>query len=134
MKNSHLRRAVVIALIGLGLSACTNNGLTEPTASPSVDESSTTQVTAPGPLSAGRLLASQCAQCHGTDGVSMTEIDSLAGESRHEIVEEMLEMQRDNDNDLMVFQAHGYTNEQIGLIADYFSQLDRQSNHDEEDD
>lgn len=73
--------------------------------------------------SAGRLLAAQCAQCHGTDGVSRTDIDSLAGESRAEIIEEMLEMQNENDNEVMHLQAKGYTAEQIGLIADYFSSL-----------
>ena len=72
---------------------------------------------------AGRLLAAQCAQCHGTDGNSVTGIDSLDGESRNEIVNEMLEMQNDNDNELMHLQAKGYTAEQIGLIADYFSGL-----------
>lgn len=72
----------------------------------------------------GRVLASQCAQCHGTDGYSRSDIDSLAGESYGEIVEEMTEMRRSNDgNDIMELQAHGYNDVQVRLIAEYFSKL-----------
>ena len=105
-----------------------NNGGSSPTGS---------VITTP---SAGRLLASQCAQCHGTDGDSITDIDSLTGESRGEIVGEMLEMQSKNRNKLMHLQAKGYNSEQIGLIADYFSSLsggngnNNEGNDEEEDD
>ncbi len=91
---------------------------------------------------AGRLLASQCAQCHGTDGVSITDIDSLAGESQGEIIDEMLEMSNKNKNELMHLQAKGYSAEQVSLIADYFSGIagkkrsdeDHEDEHEEEDD
>ncbi len=72
--------------------------------------------------SAGRLLASQCAQCHGTDGISVSGIDSLAGESG-EILEEMFEMKAENRNRVMHLQAKGYTDAQIREIATYFSSL-----------
>ncbi|KAG1682804.1 hypothetical protein GQR58_010592 [Nymphon striatum] len=88
----------------------------------------------PGSLSAGRLLAAQCAQCHGTDGISTTDIDSLAGESEAEIIEEMIEMRSDNDNELMHLQARGYTDEQIGLIAEYFVGIKGGSKDEGEDD
>ena len=84
--------------------------------------------------SAARLLASQCAQCHGTDGASVTDLDSLVGESRGEIIEEMLEMQDENKNELMHLQAKGYDSEQIGLIADYFSSLSDGENSDNVED
>lgn len=97
----------------------------------SSDDNNTGNPTTPTPTnpsttsapSAGRLLAAQCAQCHGTDGVSKTDIDSLAGESRAEIIEEMQEMQNESNNEVMHLQAKGYNAEQIGLIADYFSSL-----------
>ncbi len=73
----------------------------------------------------GRLLASQCFQCHGTDGNSSTGIDSLAGESVAEIVDEMLEMQIENDNELMHYQARGYNNAQIQAIAAFFATQSR---------
>lgn len=68
----------------------------------------------------GRLLASQCAQCHGTDGRAVGDMDSLAGED--ELWEEMQEMKYSNDTgDIMHRQAKGYTEEQIRLIAQYYA-------------
>lgn len=83
----------------------------------------TQQTTSPTAPSAGRLLASQCAQCHGTDGHSVTGIDSLAGESASEIVEEMQEMKQEPENDIMHKQALGYSDQEIQLIAQYFAGL-----------
>ena len=72
----------------------------------------------------GRLLASQCAQCHGTEGQSVGDIDSLRGESAGELYNEMLEMKYDNKpSDIMHSQAKGYTDTQIRLIADYYAGL-----------
>ena len=54
-----------------------------------------------------RLLASQCAQCHGTDGNAVGDIDSLAGEDFNELVDEMLEMKADDDlDDIMQQRPH----------------------------
>lgn len=73
---------------------------------------------------AGRLLASQCAQCHGTNGRAVGDIDSLSGESAQEIYEEVLEMKYSSDtDDIMHRQAKGYTDAQIRLIADYYGSL-----------
>ncbi len=72
---------------------------------------------------AGQLLASQCAQCHGTNG-NGPGFDKLAGSSAREISNEMLEMKyRSVPEGIMGRQAHGYTDEQIQLIADYLSGL-----------
>lgn len=71
----------------------------------------------------GRLLASNCFQCHGTNGHGM---ESLAGKSASEISEELFEMQRETiGTDIMHVYAQGFTDEQIGLIADYFSKQQR---------
>ena len=96
---------------------------------------STVSVPTSGPT-AGRLLASQCAQCHGTDGHSLNGIDDLAGEGRGEIIEEMREMHADNDIDIMVFQAKGYNDQQIQLLADYLGSIpgSGDDDDDEEDD
>jgi cytochrome c553 len=104
---------------------------------------STYSFSAQAEINDGRLLASQCAQCHGTDGYSQTDIDSLAGED--DIAEEMLEMRAETDNDdIMVKQAHGYSDTEINLIAAYFASLpssngnnnqeDHDSGKDEDDD
>ena len=75
-------------------------------------------------LTIDRLLASQCAQCHGTNGYPVGDIEELAGESFAELVEEMLEMRsEDPPEDIMDHQALGYTEAQIRRIARYFSSL-----------
>jgi len=73
--------------------------------------------------SAGRLLvATQCAQCHGTDGYSISEIDSIAGESKNELLEETVEDASDPD-DLMGFHGGAYLSltPELEAIADYLS-------------
>ena len=73
---------------------------------------------------AGRLLASQCAQCHGTNGQSVGGIDKLAGESTQEIYQELLEMKYTNKtNDIMHRQAKGYNESQLWLISQYYGSL-----------
>lgn len=70
---------------------------------------------------AGQLLASQCAQCHGTNG-NGPGFDKLAGMSARELSSEMREMKsRTNAEGIMDRQAHGYTDAQIQLIATYLS-------------
>lgn len=84
-----------------------------------------------------RLLASQCAQCHGTNGASAGGFDSLAGESAREIEEELNEVLRPGERgDIMEHQAQGYNAYQITLIAEYFSQLSkaREPERDDRDD
>lgn len=66
---------------------------------------------------AGRLLGAQCAQCHGTNGVSSTEWDSIAGEG--ELESEIFE----EDEPIMSAQAHGYTSEEIILIGNWLKTL-----------
>jgi sulfide dehydrogenase cytochrome subunit len=71
----------------------------------------------------GRLLASNCFQCHGTNGSGGFE--RLAGMSASEIVGEMREMRQENPPEMMDVHARGYTDAQIQLIADYLSKLPR---------
>ncbi len=67
---------------------------------------------------AGRLLGSQCAQCHGTNGVSVNGWDSIAGESN--LLDEIFD-----DEPIMSAQAHGYTNEEIILIGNWLQTLSK---------
>ena len=74
---------------------------------------------------AGRLLASNCFQCHGTNGKN-GPWDSLAGKSAAEIVKEMKEMRAktgSGDEAIMAAHARSYSDAQIALIADYFSKV-----------
>lgn len=89
-------------------------GTPQPTSTPSTP--------LPPSSTAGRLLASNCFQCHGTDGHSVSSIDSIAGESASEIINEMLEMSaKPIGNDIMKAHAHAYTLDEIRLIAEYLS-------------
>lgn len=73
----------------------------------------------------GRLLASNCFQCHATDGRG--GFDSLAGKSASEIYSELKEMQREQpgsgDYNIMVPHAKGYSDAQLRKIAAYFAQI-----------
>ena len=67
----------------------------------------------------GRVLASNCFQCHGTNGHGM---GSLAGKSASDIAGDMKEMALKSPGEKMMFaHARGYSAAQIDLIADYFS-------------
>ncbi|MGE5027703.1 MAG: c-type cytochrome [Betaproteobacteria bacterium] len=77
--------------------------------------------TAPHP---GRLLASNCFQCHGTEGRGGFE--TLAGKSSSEIYKEMKEMQAETaGQNIMNAHSRGYSDNELTLIADYFATLTR---------
>ncbi|MBN8489721.1 MAG: c-type cytochrome [Burkholderiales bacterium] len=71
---------------------------------------------------AGRLLASNCFQCHGTDGKG-PGFDRLAGKSANEIYEEMKDFQSGKEgNGIMAKHSWIYTDEQLHALAGWFSQ------------
>ena len=76
----------------------------------------------------GRLLASNCFQCHGTNGRG-PGFERLAGESADEIYGELLEMRaegaRERGRDIMVRHALGYTDAQLRQLAQWLSQQPR---------
>jgi cytochrome c553 len=88
----------------------------------------------------GRLLTAQCAQCHGTNGYSVSSIEGLAGES-DEIVSELAEMQAASSSHIMNAQAKGYTLVEaqaissflVGIEQTYGASQDGDSDHDDDD-
>ena len=70
-----------------------------------------------------RLLASQCAQCHGTTGNSKGDFDSIAGENFQELLSDLLDMKHSDDNEVMHKQIKVNTEQQLWFIADYYSRL-----------
>jgi len=76
----------------------------------------------PASAEPGRLLASQCAQCHGTNGAG-PGFAELAGKSSYDLFHGLLEMKYRPIEGIMDRQARGYTDEQLRLIADYLSTL-----------
>ncbi len=70
----------------------------------------------------GRLLASNCFACHGTNGRPAGGFDRLAGESAAEIYDELKEMAGKTDEGIMGVHARGYSDTQMWQLATYFSQ------------
>ena len=73
----------------------------------------------PASADPGRLLAAQCAQCHGTNGAG-PGFEEIAGK---DIFHDLIEMKYRPVEGIMDRQARGYTDEQLRLISDYLSTL-----------
>lgn len=71
----------------------------------------------------GKLLASNCFQCHGTNGTG--GFDDINGDSVSEFIKEMNELKVENDMDEAIMKVHAlsYTDAEIALMADYFSKV-----------
>jgi len=72
---------------------------------------------------AARSLAATCANCHGTDGRSVTkEVPSLAALPKQQIVAQMRAFKDGSRSATVMHQlAKGFTDQQIELMADYFA-------------
>ena len=70
---------------------------------------------------AGRLLASNCFQCHGTNGSGGFE--KLAGKSANSIYEELrgFASGKEDPNGIMAAHAMGFTDAQLKSISTYFA-------------
>jgi sulfide dehydrogenase cytochrome subunit len=70
---------------------------------------------------AGRLLASNCFQCHGTNGKG-PGFDKLAGESTQEIYKELKEFQSGKEGDgIMTRHAMGYSDAQLRDLSTWLA-------------
>lgn len=69
----------------------------------------------------GRVLASNCFQCHGTNGYA-GEL-KIGEQSASSIISDINEMKtKDPRSNIMIVHAKAYTDEEIKLIATYISQ------------
>lgn len=73
----------------------------------------------------GELLASQCFQCHGFNGKSLGEIDSIAGKSAGDLYGDLKEFQTNGKKDIMSLQSRLYTDDELWAISQYFAALPR---------
>lgn len=72
-------------------------------------------------IPAGRLLASNCFQCHGTNGAG-PGFDKLAGKSANEIYKEMNEFRSGKEGTgLMAKHSMGYTDAQLRQLSQWLS-------------
>lgn len=100
MKNPSIRTLALVA-IGAAVSAGT---------------SAQTTVSPPG-----RLLASNCFQCHGTNGKG-PGFDRLAGKSANELFGEMKEFQSGKEGDnIMARHVNGFSDAQLRALAQWLS-------------
>jgi len=69
----------------------------------------------------GRLLASNCFQCHGTNGKG-PGFDRLAGQSASSIYNDLKEFQSGQEgNGIMARHAMGYTDAQLQALSQWLS-------------
>ena len=72
---------------------------------------------------AGRLLASNCFQCHGTNGKG-PGFDKLAGKSASELYKDLAEFRSGQEGTgIMAKHALGYSDAQLRELAQYLSTL-----------
>ena len=75
-------------------------------------------------ITRGVMLSNSCAACHGTDGKSSGEIPGIYGKSSEFISQALLDFREDKrPATVMGRHASGYSDEEIQLIAEYFSSL-----------
>ena len=91
-------------------------------ASASVQAQSSQPQAGPDPTIAGRVLASNCANCHGVDGRSAGGMPTLAGYQRDAMITTMQAFRSGQRSATIMHQlAKGYTDEQLVLLAEHFS-------------
>ncbi|MEA3405886.1 MAG: hypothetical protein U9R28_09140 [Pseudomonadota bacterium] len=77
-----------------------------------------------GLLSGERLLAAQCAQCHGTYGVAVREWPDLWGSGRQ--IGQWMEDYQDEtlySDNMMYIHALAYTSEEVDLLKSYYPKV-----------
>jgi cytochrome subunit of sulfide dehydrogenase len=91
------------------------------TAAATLSSLAATTVSAAPP--AGQLLASQCAQCHGTNGAG-PGFDKIAGKSADDLYGDLIEMKYSTQiESIMDRQARGYTDAQLYELSNYLATL-----------
>jgi len=73
-------------------------------------------------ISPGMMLSNSCAACHGTLGKSPGAIPSINGKSANFIFQALKEFQNGTrPSTVMGRHAKGYSEQELQLIADFFS-------------
>jgi cytochrome c553 len=71
-----------------------------------------------------RSMAASCAACHGTQGVALQGMDSLAGQKKEDLLKKMQDFKSGKKPATLMHQlASGYSDAQIDQLAGYFAAL-----------
>jgi len=111
-------RANLALCLGLGLAACGggSDSTSDSQAESAVGRRNSTIVVSQPANTEGRLLASNCFQCHGTEGTAGFE--EIRGKSANELIEFQ---SKPAGKDIMAAHAQGYTPDQLRRIAAYLN-------------
>jgi len=117
MKNKLLSALLVLAMI---VFSCKDEVLTVDKENADANSESPVSLKAGAIDLPGRLLASNCFQCHGTNGYA-GEL-KIGEQSASSIISDINEMKtKDPRSNIMNLHARAYTTEEIKLIAEYIS-------------
>jgi len=121
MNLKHLK-SVLAGLLLLVAFSCSKDQMKELNSGQTVANSSEAATLKAGTIDLpGRVLASNCFQCHGTNGYA-GEL-KIGEQSASSIISDINEMKRkDPRSNIMIVHAKAYTDEEIKLIATYISQ------------
>jgi cytochrome subunit of sulfide dehydrogenase len=71
-----------------------------------------------------RSMAASCAACHGTKGVALQGMESLAGQKKEDLLKKMQDFKSGKKPATLMHQlSAGYSDEQIDQLASYFAAL-----------
>jgi len=71
-----------------------------------------------------RSMAASCASCHGTNGIAQPGMESLAGQSREDLLKKMLDFKTGKKPATIMHQlSKGYSDQQLDELAGYFAAL-----------
>jgi cytochrome subunit of sulfide dehydrogenase len=122
MKISTFKYYVLTTMVGMSamFHSCTKNVAADKHAEPPPGDNMTATAASVSPELQGRALASNCFQCHGTNGHA-SEL-KIAGIDASGLMSKFTEMRaRGARDNIMNVHAFGYTNEEIQLIGNFFS-------------
>lgn len=73
----------------------------------------------------GEMLSLSCANCHGTEGKSKTEIPAIAGLDKSYMYQTLLDYKSGKRVDTHMMQKHtkGFTDEELEQLSYYFSKV-----------
>jgi sulfide dehydrogenase cytochrome subunit len=71
-----------------------------------------------------RSMAASCANCHGTTGVAQPGMETLAGQTKEDLLKKMLDFKTGKKPATLMHQlSKGYSDAQLEQLAAYFSVL-----------